>query len=155
MISPELLRRYSFFGKLAEADLYEIAMIADEFSADAGVTLFKEQQPAEALYLLLEGSVDLYYTSEEEYHPKIRKEFLVGEVNPGEIFSISSMLDPFILNASARTAVPSRFVKIDAVALRKMSEENHKMGCVIMHQIAKALMERLSYTRVQLAAAWS
>src|SRR3990172_6369790 len=99
MISPELLRRYSFFGKLAEADLYEIAMIADEFSADAGVTLFQEHQPAEALYLLLEGSIDLYYTSEEEYHPKIRKEFLVGEVNPGEIFSISSMLDPFILNA--------------------------------------------------------
>jgi CRP-like cAMP-binding protein len=155
MISPELLRRYSFFGKLPENDLYEIAMIADEFSADAGVTLFEEHQPAEALFLLLEGSVDLYYKSEEEYHPKAKKEFLVGEINPGEIFSISSLIDPFILNASARTAKPSRFIKIDAIALRKMSDENHQMGCIIMHQIAKALMERLAYTRVQLAAAWA
>jgi CRP-like cAMP-binding protein len=155
MISPELLRRYSFFGNLAEADLFQIAMIADEFSADTGVVLFEEQQPADHLFLLLEGSVDLYYTSAEEYHPKIKKEFVVGEINPGEIFSLSAMLDPYILNASAKTAKPSRYVRIDAIALRKMSEENDKMGCMMMHQIAKALMERLAYTRVQLAAAWA
>jgi CRP-like cAMP-binding protein len=155
MISPELLRRYSFFGRLTETDLYAIAMIAEELTADAGVTLFEEQQPADALYLLLEGSIDLYYKSEEEYHPKTKKEFVVGEINPGEIFSISSMIEPYILNACARTAKPSRYVKIDAVALRQMSEENQMLGCVIMHQIAKALMERLAYTRVQLAAAWA
>ena len=155
MISPELLRRNPFFGQLTEPDLYAIAMIADEITADTGVTLFDERQTADALYLLLDGSIDLYYKSEEEYHPKARKEFLVGEINPGEIFSISSMLEPYILNASARTAKPSKFVKIDAAALRKLSEENHKMGCVIMRSIAKALMERLAYTRVQLAAAWA
>jgi len=155
MISPELLRRYSFFGQISEQDLYAIAMIAEEVTADAGAVLFEERQPADALYLLLEGSIDLYYKSEEEYHPKARKEFLVGEINPGEIFSISSMIEPYILNASARTAKPSRFVKFDAVALRKLTEENHKMGCLVMRQIAKALMERLAYTRVQLAAAWA
>ena len=155
MISPELLRRYSFFGQLNEDKLYAIAMIADEITVDAGMTLFEEHQPADALYLLLDGSIDLYYKSEEEYHPKTRKEFLVGEINPGEIFSISSMIEPYTLNASARTAKPSRFVKIDAAALRRMSEEDHQMGCLIMHQIAKALMERLAYTRVQLAAAWA
>jgi CRP-like cAMP-binding protein len=155
MISPELLRRYSFFAKLNEDQLYAIAMVADEITEDAGTTLFEEHQPADALYLLLDGSIDLYYKSEEEYHPKTRKEFLVGEINPGEIFSISSMIEPYTLNASARTAKLSRFVKIDAAALRKMSEEDHRMGCLIMHQIAKALMERLAYTRVQLAAAWA
>jgi CRP-like cAMP-binding protein len=155
MISPELLRRYTFFGQMSEQDLYNIAMIAEEVTAEAGTTLFEERQPAEALYLLLDGSIDLYQKSEEEYHPKAKKEFLVGEINPGEIFSISSMLEPYVLNASARTSKPSRFVKIDAVLLRKLSEGNHQMGCAIMHQIAKALMERLAYTRVQLAAAWA
>jgi CRP/FNR family transcriptional regulator len=155
MISPELLRRYAFFGQFNESDLYAIAMISEEISADAGTILFEERQPANALFLLLDGSIDLYYKSEEEYHPKGRKEFLVGEINPGEIFSISSMLEPYILNASARTAKPSRFIKIDAPALRQLSQENHKMGCIIMRQIAKALMERLAYTRVQLAAAWA
>jgi len=155
MISPELLRRYAFFGQFSEPDLYAIAMISDEVAADAGTVLFQERQPADALYLLVEGSIDLYYKSEEEYHPKASKEFLVGEINPGEIFSISSMLEPYVLNASARAAKPSRIVKIDAAALRQLSDENHIMGCIIMHQIAKALMERLAYTRVQLAAAWA
>lgn len=155
MISPELLRRYSFFAFLSEQDLYSIAMIADELTADAGTVLFEECQPAEALYLLLDGSIDLYYKSEEEYHPKTRKEFLVGEINPGEIFSISSMLEPYVLNASARASKPSSYVKIDAVALRQLIETNHQLGFMIMHQIAKALMERLAYTRVQLAAAWA
>lgn len=155
MISPELLRRYSFFALLSEQDLYAIAMIAEELAADTGTILFEECQPADALYLLLDGSIDLYYKSEEEYHPKARKEFLVGEINPGEIFSISSLIEPYILNASARLAKPSRFVKIDAAALRQLSEENHQMGRILMHQIAKALMERLTYTRVQLAAAWA
>jgi len=155
MISPELLRRYSFFSLLSEQDLFAIAMIAEEVTADTGTTLFEECQPASTLYLLLDGSIDLYYKSEEEYHPKTKKEFLVGEVNPGEIFSISSMLEPYVLNASARTAKPSRFIKIDAVALRQLSQENLQLGYAMMHQIAKALMERLAYTRVQLAAAWA
>lgn len=155
MISPELLRRYSVFALLNEQDLYAIAMISDEVTADTGTTLFEECQPADALYLLVDGSVDLYYKSEEEYHPKIRKDFLVGEVNPGEIFSISSMIEPYVLNASARASKPSRYIKIDAVALRQLVESNHQMGFVIMRQIAKALMERLAYTRVQLAAAWA
>jgi CRP-like cAMP-binding protein len=130
-------------------------MIAEEVSADADVIIFKERQPADALYLLLNGSIDLYYTSEEEYHPKARKELLVGEINPGEIFSISAMLEPYQLTASARTAKPSRFVKINALALRQLSQDNPKMGCIIMRQIAKALLERLEYTRIQLAAAWA
>jgi CRP-like cAMP-binding protein len=155
MISPELLRRYTIFGQLGEQDLNNIAMLADELTAEAGTVLFEERQPANALYLLLEGSIDLYQKSEEEYHPKARKEFLVGEINPGEIFSISSLIEPHILNASARTSKPSRFIKFDATALRQLANENPQLGCTLMRQVAKALMERLAYTRVQLAAAWA
>jgi CRP/FNR family cyclic AMP-dependent transcriptional regulator len=155
MISPELLRRFAFFGLIGEQDLYQIAMIAEEVTADTGTVLFEECQPAEALYLLLEGSIDLYQKSEEEYHPKGRKEFLVGEINPGEIFSISSLLEPYVLNASARASKPSGFLIFEAAALRRLGDQNPQLGYVLMRQVAKALMERLAYTRVQLAAAWA
>lgn len=155
MISPELLRRYPFFGLLNENQLYAIAMISDEVAVEAGETLFEECKPAEALYLLVEGGVDLYYKSEEEYHPKTRKEFLVGEINPGEIFSLSAMIEPYVLSASARASKASNLIRIDAAELRKLCQEDPQMGYVVMQQIAKALMERLVYTRVQLAAAWA
>jgi CRP-like cAMP-binding protein len=155
MISPELLRRYPSFGLFNETQLKAIAMIAEEDSAPAGTVLFEERQPATHLYLLLEGGVDLSYRSEEEYHPKTRKEFAVGEINPGELFSISALIEPYVLNATARLSQDSKFVKIEAASLRELMEQDCSMGYLAMKQITKALMERLIYTRVQLAACWS
>ena len=155
MISPELLRRYPFFGPFNDEQLKAIAKIADEEKADKDVELFQECQPADTFYLLLEGSIELSYKSQEEYHPKTSKEFYVGEINAGEVFAISALIVPYALNATGRTTQPSRYVKIDATALRKMLDEDPAMGYVIMQQVTKAIMERLAYTRVQLAAAWA
>jgi len=155
MISPELLRRYPHFGPFNDDQLREIAMIADEITAQENEVIFEECGPADALYLLLEGSVDLSYKSQEEYHPKASKIFSVGEINPGEIFSLSSLIEPYVLNATARASRPSRMVKIEAQALRNLLNSDPSMGYVAMQQITKALLERLAYTRVQLAAAWA
>ena len=155
MISPETLRRYPYFGPFSDDQLREIAMIADEITAKENEVIFEECGPADALYLLMEGSIDLSYKSQEEYHPKASKVFTVGEVNPGEIFSLSSLIEPFVLNATATASEPSKLNKIDAKALRQLLDNDPGMGYAVMQQIAKAMMERLAYTRVQLAAAWA
>jgi CRP-like cAMP-binding protein len=155
MISPELLRRYPFFAPFTEADLREFAMIADEFTAAEGEELFEECGDADTLYLLLDGGIDLYYKSEEEFHPKDSKEFEVGVINPGEVFAISALIDPYKLNATARVSQDTKYVKIDAAKLRAFLQENPTTGYLMMQQLTKALMERLASTRVQLAAAWA
>ena len=155
MISPETLRRYPEFGPFTDDQLREIAMIAVETSAEENEVIFEECGPADALYLLLEGSVDLSYKSQEEYHPKASKVFSVGEINPGEIFSLSSLIEPYVLNATATASKPCKMVKIEAKALRQLLENDPSMGYAMMQQIIKAMMERLIYTRVQLAAAWA
>lgn len=155
MVSPELLRRYPFFGVLNDEQLKKVAMIADDFSAPQGTKLFDECQPADTLYLLMEGSVDLSYKSEEEFHPKSKKVFPVGEVNPEEAFGISALLKPFEYNATALASKDSRILKINAESLRALLSEEPDLGYLFMHQVAKAVMERLTYTRVQLAAAWA
>lgn len=155
MVSPELLRRYPFFGVLNNEQLKKIAMITDEMKVPAGTTLFDECQPADTFFLLLEGSVDLSYKSEEEFHPKSKKVFPVGEVNPEEVFGISALLKPYEYNAAAKAPKDSRVLKINAESLRNLLNEDPELGYAFMHQIAKAIMERLTYTRVQLAAAWA
>ena len=155
MISPEVLRRYPFFGPFNDEQLKNIAKIAEEGAADVGEELFEECAPANSLYLLLEGSVELFYKSEEEFHPKTSREFSVGDINPGEVFAISSVISPYVINATARVTRAAKFVKIDALALRTMFDENPQMGYLAMHQVTKTIMERLAYTRVQLAAAWA
>jgi CRP/FNR family transcriptional regulator, cyclic AMP receptor protein len=155
MISPELLRRFPFFGQLTEADLKSIAMICEEQEIKAGTVILEECGVADTLYFLIDGSVDLTYKSEEEFYPKTHKEFDVGEINPGEPFGISAMIDPYRLNATAKAARDCRLIAIDAVPLRSLMEENCRLGFVLLKQISKATMERLASTRILLAAAWA
>ncbi|MCK4724239.1 MAG: Crp/Fnr family transcriptional regulator [Anaerolineales bacterium] len=155
MISPELLRRYPFFGPLNEKQRKAIAMVADEIQMKVKQVIFEECQAADALYLLIEGDIDLTYKSEEEFYPKKTKVFSVGEINPQEVFAISALIEPYEYNATATVTKDGRAIKIDAKALRELIEQDVQLGYILMHQIAKTAMERLAYTRVQLAAAWA
>jgi CRP-like cAMP-binding protein len=149
MISLELLRRYPFFAGLDEAELRSLAMIAEEVRVPAGTRLFEEGQTADALYLLLEGSVDLSFNSPlgeaEQVH--------IGEINPGEPFAISALIPPHTLKHTARAGTTIHAIKIAAAPLREICQKNSRVGNVVMRQVAQAAMERLHFTRVLLAAA--
>lgn len=155
MVSPELLRRFTFFGAFNEEQLKKISLIADEINVPAGAKLFDECEQANVFYFLIDGGIDLTYKSEEEFHSKIKKVFPVGEINPEEVFGISAVLSPYEYNATAITSKDSKLIKIDAEKLRQLMKEDPEFGYTMMHQVAKATMERLTYTRVQLAAAWA
>jgi len=112
MISPELLRRYPFFSFLDDNHLKAVAMIAEEENHPGGTNILQSGDPADALYLLMKGSVDLFYVVQEEFHPSSKKEFLMGEVNPEEPFGISALIEPYQYTASARAPVPVSVIKI-------------------------------------------
>lgn len=155
MISPELLKRYPFFGTLSTAQLKAIAMIAEKQTFEKGSVICEEGKPANAFYLLLDGRVSLYYKSEEEFHPATRKDFLVGEINPGEVFAISVLVEPYIYTATVKAEQQTKVVRFDSAGLNDLINKDPRLYCVLMREIAKAAMERLSFARVQLAAAWA
>jgi len=152
MISPEIFRRYPFFTPFTEKDLQEIAMFSEEISVEEGLTLFEEKGVADTLYLLLNGVIDLYFKSEEEFHPKGCKEFYVGCINPGEICAISAIMEPNILTATARVSKASQVVKIDAKKICSLLSQDPELGFSVFQQVIKVLYQRLTDTRVQLAA---
>jgi CRP-like cAMP-binding protein len=153
MVSPELLRRYPFFAPMGHEQLREVAMITDEISAGPDEVLFTGGGPVEALYLLLAGNVDLHYVVEAAGNPPKRKDFPVGSINPGEPLAISAVIEPYELTSTAVATVPSRLLKIDAQALRALADQDTTLCLALQKMAAKATMERLHATRVQLAAA--
>jgi CRP-like cAMP-binding protein len=155
MISPETLRQYPFFRFLSDADLRAIAMIAEEEEVEAGKTLFHKGEPADNFYILQDGCIDLYFTTGGSPSVDVDKGILVGEINSGEPFSISALIEPHILSSTAYVSRPSRIIKINAQALREMFKKNRRMAYLLTYQAAKAAIERLYATRVQLAAAWA
>ena len=157
MVSPELLRRFRFFGGLNDAQIRAISMISEEETYEKGKTLIEECTPAETLFMLVDGSIDLFYRVVDEINlnPGPPKELTAGEVNPGEIFGVCAMVEPYTQNATARTAIPSRIITINAIELRKLIEEDSDLAAKILKRIVESLMEQLIATRVQLAAAQS
>lgn len=153
MISPELLKKHAFFGPLNDSQLRALAMIAQESSFDAGADILDADAPVDGLYLLVSGHVDLYAVSQDRHDARLRKEFLVGEVNPGEPFGLGALVEPHYSIALVRADTPCKTIKLESAGLRALCEVDHNLGYALTRQVARAAMERLAYTQAQLAAA--
>lgn len=154
MISPERLRKYPFFGSFSPEELTAISMLAEETAYPKVASIFQAETSAKTLYLLEKGCVELYYESfDPVFTPQFRRQFLVGEINPGEVFGVSSLLEPYQWTATAIAATPSLVIEINAEKMRAYFEQYPDLEREIYKQILPTLMERLHYTRVQLAAA--
>lgn len=153
MISPETLRRYPFFNFLDHDQLRQIAMLTDEVTAEAGDTLFEIGHPADALYLLMDGEVDLHYVVVDELKTGKRQDYLVGSINPGEILGISTLIEPKTLTATAVVTQPSRLLRLDGEQLQQLMEKDTSLAYTLQRKISRATMDRLHSTRIELLAA--
>ncbi len=150
MVSLELLRRYPFFASLSEDQLKAIAMIAEEKVYPKDSLLVKENTPANKLILLVEGDVDLVYSGGGE---GAITNALVGSIAPGEMLGVSSIIEPYIYISSARATITAKVVEIDGAAVRALMQLDKLLGYALMRNVASAVLERLKYTQVELAAA--
>lgn len=147
MISTELVQRCPFFSHLADAQRRAIAAISEQVSFEKDMTIFEEGQNAESLYILLQGTVDLYLMGKDPNKP-----LWVGEINPDEPFGISALVTPHIYTMSARVALSTQALKINGPALCALCEMDYRLGYHVACEIASAAMERVHLAHVQLAA---
>ncbi len=153
MISPEVLKRYPLFGSLSDEQLHSLAAIAEEQSWEEAEKIFEIGEPAENLYLLMDGSINLFYHIEDEGDPDQMREFGVGEINPGEPFAISALFEPYVLTASAIASRPSNGIRMNAQRLIQLCSFDLEMGMILQRELIKAIFERLTFARNQLIAA--
>ncbi len=154
MISPELLRRFPFYSSLSDDQLKSLAMIGEEVEFEKDQTIVHEGHLADALYLMTEGSADVFFTINDE-KTNTKRQFIVGEITVGDPFGITAVIEPFQHLSSVRTSSKCKALKIPALQLRELTANDPQFSMVIMKNIAKAALERLNNTRIQLAAAWA
>lgn len=154
MVSPEVLRRYPTFAHLDPGQLGEVAMISEMVEYEGGQAIFEAGQPADHLFVLVEGSVNLHYVvmPENENYGQ-RKDFMVGTINPGEILAVSALIEPFKLTSAAVAPLPCTLVRVSAVELRELCARDLALSCSLQRAVARTAMERLHATRTLLAAA--
>lgn len=153
MISPETLRRFPFFGLFTDPQLKQLAMITNQLSVEEGIILFYQNEKADALYFLIDGNIDLFQTVQEDARPEKKKEYLVGEINPGELFGVSTVIEPNVFSAGAKASLSSKILVINGIELRSLMDADALLAKKVLHQTAKQLLQRLNLNRTQLAAA--
>ena len=146
MVSPELLRRFPFFAGLTDEEIKSIAMISEEEKHGADTFIFRQRGPAEKLFLLLEGTVDIMVNTDEE---GLQQE-TVSTLNYGDVFCWSSVVEPNVLTASAFAATPVVVIAIDGAGLRAMFELDCHLGYRILQKAAETISSRLKDTRIQM-----
>jgi CRP/FNR family transcriptional regulator, cyclic AMP receptor protein len=146
MISPELLRRYPYFGGFGDESLRQLAMIAEEQHVDACTVLFREGDPAKWLSVILRGEVNIQYLLGSG---ELRT---VDTLVPGDLLGWSAIIEPYKYTAIGTTTQPTALARLDAARLRQLCEADPLLGYRLTIQVAKLLAHRLEGARVQLAA---
>jgi CRP/FNR family cyclic AMP-dependent transcriptional regulator len=154
MISPEVLRKYPFFAEFDNEQLKSIARITERVKFISGTTIYSDQDAANKIYFLLEGSGDIFYCVGDTPTGK-QKIVSVGEINPGELFGFAALYDPYQYTSTVKIAKDCETLVIPTEKLNELFKLDKNFGYIFYRHIAKYILERLNLTRIQLAAAWA
>jgi len=148
VVAPETLQDFPFFAGLSEIQLKSLSIIANEVSFQRGDFIFREDQPAHSMYLLLEGWVDIIINANAQ---GTRQE-LVTTRTPGDIFGWSAVVEPYVYTASAVCASPAKAVDFKGSDLLALFEMDARLCCLFTKRICQVVADRLQATRLQLVS---
>ncbi len=159
MISPELLRRYPFFGGLSHQQIVGLAKVSSEITVEANHYFFHEGDELDNAYLVLEGAVAVVFKVPDRGVPQNLSAQLTGNlqttdvvissIGPGEIFGWSALVYPYKATASGKAATRCRVVVFDCRELRRMFDGDCQFGYLMIQKITQVIRNRLHDMRIE------
>ncbi len=141
-----LLRlRSSILGEsLTATQVNLLAECAECASASTGAILFAEGDPASALRIVCSGRVAL------DMHVPSRGTVRILTLGPRDLLGWSTLVGDGSMSATAIVVEDAELLEFQADSLQALCEGNAELGRTVMLQVARALAQRLSQTRLQL-----
>ena len=129
------LRKITVFKGLHVSELAAIGSMVGEASYSAGVEIFREGEPGDALYLVVEGEVSVCKAGSGERDSRIE----IGRIGSGEYFGEMAILEEAPRSASIQTVTPARFLVLQK---RDFIEIVQEYPQIALH-ICKVLSSRI------------
>jgi CRP-like cAMP-binding protein len=136
------LHEYPLFSSLTEKQMGAVMQVCREECFLPNVTLFDEGQPAEEIFVLMEGEVEEVFTAGDA---KLTPTHPVGQ---GEIIGCPALVPPHTHRCTARSLTQIEVLNIDANGLRKLFEQDCKLAVSIQQFVIQALLERIGRLRL-------
>ena len=168
MTEKNLLTEFKFFSNVTPESLEMISEKAEVLEMEAGDVIFHFNEPAEHLYGLLKGEVELSLVftdrvlkTEIEYEEVIQasivdedKLIVVDTVYPGQVFGWASLVGPGLRTVTAQCTEASRVICIPAADLKAMFEKDNSLGYAIMTKLCHIISNRLKNRTDKLIETW-
>lgn len=142
----ETFKEHPFLRGLSESHLLAIGETAMQKEFEKGELIFREGDPANRFYLILEGKVAL------ESRRGNDEPILIQEIGAGDVLGWSWLFPPHVWQFDARASATERTKAIFfyGTRLREQCEVNPALGYELMKRITRTVIERLQATRNQL-----
>ncbi len=139
------LESIPWFQEISIEHLEKIVGIASLIEVNAKQELFREGDLEDFLYVVLQGRIAI-----EIFVPS-RGRVRIYTAEPMDVVGWSSVT-PVVRRrtASAQAVLPSCLVRLDAIGLRQLCEEDYELGYIVMRRLANVVASRLLTTRLQL-----
>ena len=139
----ELLSRHPLTTGLSDQIVKQIAECATEVEFEADSYVFRTDTPADAFYLIRDGTVAL-----EVYVPGPGP-FRFLTLKQGELLGASWLVEPYRWTYDARAVKLTRAIAFDSGCMRELCEADHHLGYEMMKRFVPPLLERLQLARLQ------
>lgn len=160
MISPELIRRYPFFGGLSSEHIVALANAGEEITIADGDFLFQESNKLDYFYLLLEGEVLITLDIPDRTKGQSVSKQLTGEklntvevetgvVEEGQAFGYSAIIPPYEATANARAKNECKLIRFDAAVLRESFEQDYHLAYLLSQRAAQVMRQRMQSLRIE------
>jgi CRP-like cAMP-binding protein len=115
-----------------EALLAGIAKGRTVIDCEAGHAIYRQGEPADAVYFLLVGKVQLAVSSHDG------KEAIVATLGPGEFFGEGCLVSQAVRTGSATSVGPSTLAKVEEAMMARLLHENQGLaGIFIAHLLTR------------------
>ncbi len=127
------LKRAPLFAGLAPQQISKLAAVARPLRLAGGRTVFLQDAPADAFYLLVDGGVKVYKSLRDGRTATMR------HVGPGETFGESVLFNP-AYPASAETMAPSFLYRFPLDAFRDVLRAEPELALALLGAMARLLV---------------
>jgi len=136
-----LIAQQPFFKGLGAHHLRLLADSAMETQFEPGQWIYRQGDPANRFYLILEGKVVI------QSEMKKRGMIPIRTLGPGDDLGWAWLFPPYYMHFSACTIDPTRAIFFYGTRLREQCEDNHELGYQLMKRIAEVVVENLNATQ--------
>jgi len=140
----DILAGHPFCRELDRAAIALLVGCAKNVRFEAGSTLFRTGEPADAFFIIRSGQVAI------EIHAPGRGRITIATVGEGDVVGWSWLVPPYRWLFDGRAVTLCRAIALDGACLRGKCESNHDLGYALLKQVAITVADRLAATRLQL-----